>query len=154
MTNRENNPYKTLKILSRIFSLIALIMIGILIFGTVKRESYIETDARVIAVDSRLKTDGNGETYREYYAHILYTIDNKEYDSYYTIWGPNSVKEGEIITVKVNPNNLHEVSHDVVYGVIIIFTVLFAGISLVLNFVKIKQKTKRNITYDGVDMFL
>ena len=154
MANRENNPYKTFKILSRIFSLIALIMIGILIFGTVKRESYIETDARVIAVDSRLKTDGNGETYREYYAHILYTIDNKEYDSYYTIWGPNSVKEGEIITVKVNPNNLHEVSHDVVYGVIIIFTVLFAGISLVLNFVKIKQKTKRNITYEGVDMFL
>lgn len=154
MANRENNPYKTFKILSRIFSLIALIMIGILIFGTERRESYIETNARVIAVDSRLETDGNGETYREYYAHILYTIENKEYDSYYTIWGPNSVKEGEIITVKVNPNNLYEVSHDVEYGMIIILTVLFTGLSLAFNFVKIKQKTKRNITYDGVDMFL
>lgn len=154
MNNKTNNPYKAFKTLSIIFSLITLAMIGILIFGTVKRESYIETNAQVVTVDSRLKTDGNGETYREYYAHILYTIDNKEYDTYYTIWGPNSVKEGEIITVKVNPNNLYEVSHDVEYGMIIILTVLFTGLSLAFNFVKIKQKTKRNITYDGVDMFL
>lgn len=152
MNNKTNNPYKAFKTLSIIFSLITLAMIGILIFGTVRRESYIETNAQVVTVDSRLETDANGETYREYCAHILYTIGGKEYDAYYTMWGPNSVKEGDIITVRVNPDNLHEVSQDVGYGVIIIFTVLFAGLSLAFNFAKIKQKRKP--TCDSIDMFI
>ena len=106
-------PKKMLRIVFSVVMATILVLITIMIVNVIAHKDYISVEAEV----SKVYTDtfsgkGSKSNSSAKYAIVEYTIEAKKYSSKYRLGNFHNVSEGNIITVRFNPNNYSDIYND------------------------------------------
>ena len=121
-------PKKMLRIVFSVVMATILVLITIKIVNVIAHKDYISVEAEV----SKVYTDtfsgkGSKSNSSAKYAIVEYTIEAKKYSSKYRLGNFHNVSEGNIITVRFNPNNYSDIYNDYTNRINIFFIVFLSA---------------------------
>ena len=121
-------PKKMLRIVFSVVMATILVLITIMIVNVIAHKDYISVEAEV----SKVYTDtfsgkGSKSNSSAKYAIVEYTIEAKKYSSKYRLGNFHNVSEGNIITVRFNPNNYSDIYNDYTNRINIFFIVFLSA---------------------------
>ena len=120
MVIRIKSPKKVLmglRVLFAVVSAIILIFVIKVVADTIADKDYVSVDAKITSVfvidesGIRRKNSINKTSFVRY-GTIEYTFNSQEYTSEIKLESFHDAGQGDTITIRVNPNNAHEIAED------------------------------------------
>lgn len=131
---------KMLKIVFIVIMAAILIMITIMVISAIEHKDYVSVNAEVSEVyTDTFSGKGSNSNSSAKYAIVKYTIDAKKYSSKYRLGNFHNVSAGNIITVRVNPNDYSDIYNDYANSINIFF-VVFLSIFDIFVFLALRKR--------------
>ena len=156
MVIRIKSPKKVLMGLRVLFAVVlAIILIFVIkvVADTIADKDYVSVDAKITSVFVRdengiRRKNSTNKTSFVRYGTIEYTYNSQEYTSEIKLESFHNAGEGDTITIRVNPDNAHEIAEDfenkgIITGIfgMIVFDIL---IFLLIKWLKKKYYSESN----------
>ncbi len=144
------SEYRFAKFLLVFWIVVLLIPIGIYTSNIIRTHNYIPVKAMCISrTYSRTSYSRNNHTIY-YNCNLEFTIDGR---TEHAITENSHIREGEIVDIKVNPNNHQDIYVEVNYAIVLLALVFFAAIVSFCfkHFVATREKYKMSITNNPVN---
>ncbi|MFR0925646.1 MAG: hypothetical protein ACLSCZ_05480 [Ruminococcus sp.] len=121
-------PKKMLRIVFSVVMATILVLITIMVVNVIAHKDYISVEAEVSEVyTDTFSGKGSKSNSSAKYAIVEYTIEAKKYSSKYRLGNFHNVSEGNIITVRFNPNNYSDIYNDYTNRINIFFIVFLSA---------------------------
>lgn len=130
---------KFLILIGVICVVIIAVFTSLLIVDNIKYGSYVAVKAEIIKVESFFGDSSKTNMQQSHYVTYSYKYYNKEQTAQKQVFFKSRYKVGDIVDIRINPDNINEVENTMrtgAYIVVDIFVTVFLGLLCILIFRK------------------